>query len=808
MTRPNFLVVVADQLRADAVGAFGSDIAATPVIDELAARGTTFTNAFVQHSVCSPSRASFLTGWYPHVRGHRSLTHLLRPDDPNLLKTLKQNGYHVTHAGMRGDTWAPGGTEASCHEYGWIEPPTVNVFAAMADADRNDPMVRAFYTGRSDDDGADFDEATIRTAEAWLAARPTDRPWMLYVPLMFPHCPFGVGDPWFSLHDRNAIPARRPPVRSGHEPAYMQHLRDTYGTGRLGDDDWREIAAVYHGMVSRLDWHVGRLLDALGDERDDTVVVFFSDHGEYLGDYDLIEKWPSGLHDCLTRTPLVIAGPQIGAGVEFDGMVELIDLVPTVHELAGVVPDYTHFGRSLLPALAGAVGEHREFAFSEGGFLVEEAHLFETPGFPYDLKGQAEHERPDTVGKAVSVRSKDWTFVWRLYEPAELYDRTADPAELHNLAGRPEHASIESTLRDAVMRWLVATADVMPWQPDPRFPCIDLPAPPSAGGDLGADLAEQPDAVGEVAVGGQVHRQTVDAGVHAGLELLAHGVGIAEHEELLGHGDDLVVPALGLGDGPEVGLGRFHGGSDHHHHQLGDDDLGTVTSEPIAVLGEHLQLAGDLGDRSPRQVRLVGVLGDHPERLLLAGAADHDRDPRQGSGRVDGVVHLVVRAGERHALAPQQRDDDLERFFELLEAISERAELEPERVVLELEPAGADAERGPTARHVVECRDRLGQQAGVAIGVAGHQGRQPNGRRVLGECGEHRVALEHRLVGGSEHRQLIEVVHHEHAIEAGRLGRLGLVDNRAEQLGRGDAGIGEVGDLVAEPGHRALLASF
>ena len=101
MTRPNFLIIVADQLRADAVGAFGSPIASTPHIDALAERGARFTNAFVQHTVCSPSRASFLTGWYPHVRGHRSLTHLLGPDDPNVLRTLKEAGYHVTHVGDR-----------------------------------------------------------------------------------------------------------------------------------------------------------------------------------------------------------------------------------------------------------------------------------------------------------------------------------------------------------------------------------------------------------------------------------------------------------------------------------------------------------------------------------------------------------------------------------------------------------------------------------------------------------------------------------------------------------------------------------
>ena len=496
--RPNFLVVVADQLRADAVGCFRPPPAtgaasnswspSTPHLDSLARRGTRFTNAFVQHTVCSPSRASFLTGWYPHTRGHRSLTHLLRPDDPNLLRSLKEAGYHVTHVGPRGDTWAPGATEVSCHEYGWAEPPASTMRDDLVGLDPDDPMARAFHVGERTVDDHDFDEACVRTVERWLAGRRAalgpDRPWMLYVPLIFPHCPFVVAEPWYSMHDRAALPARRPPVRSGHEPAFMAHLRTTYGTGRLSDGQWREIAAVYHGMVSRLDDHVGRMLAALAADpevADRTVVVFLSDHGEYLGDYDLIEKWPSGLHDCLARDPLILAGPGIPESRVVDDMVELVDLVPTVHDLAGLTADWTHFGRSLLPVLGDPTRGHRHYTFTEGGFLAEEAHLLETPGFPYDLKGRAQHERPETVGKAVAVRSLEWTYVWRLYEPPELYDRSADPDELHNLAGTAATGSIEARLQGEILRHLVATGDVLPWATDPRFPTIDLPRPTADG---------------------------------------------------------------------------------------------------------------------------------------------------------------------------------------------------------------------------------------------------------------------------------------------------------------------------------------
>ena len=144
---------------------------------------------------------------------------------------------------MRGDTWAPGGTEMSCDEYGWIEPPSQRLGSTMAGSDPDDPMARAFYGGRLEDDH-DFDEACVRTAEAWLGRRPGDRPWCLYVPLLFPHCPFATSDPWFSMHDRAAVPAPATTDRA-RRPRFMQAIHDRYGLARLDESDWREIIATY-----------------------------------------------------------------------------------------------------------------------------------------------------------------------------------------------------------------------------------------------------------------------------------------------------------------------------------------------------------------------------------------------------------------------------------------------------------------------------------------------------------------------------------------------------------------------------------
>ncbi|TBU95838.1 sulfatase [Pseudomonas dryadis] len=476
MSRPNFVVIVADQLRADCLPAFNPQTPVrTPHLDRLAERGVRFSEAFTQHSVCSPSRVSFLSGRYPHVNGHRSLQYLLGAQEPNFLRTFKDNGYHVVHAGARGDTFAAGAAELSLDEHGFADP-ALSSFAdfigrhrSLADAD----MARAHYGGERCADIVDFDEATIRTAEQWLRNAPA-QPWVLYIPLIFPHPPFAVEQPWFSLYPRASVAAPR--SATGPRAGFYAELAQRHGWDRLSGAQWREIRAVYYGMVSRLDSQVGRLLDALPD---DSVVAFFADHGEYLGDFGLVEKWPAGVDECLVRTPLIVAGPGLAAGGESRALVELIDVFPSLLELAGLRAGHVHYGRSFLNCLRDPAASHRDEVFSEGGFRVEEVELLEDGAFPYDLKGQLQRERPELVGKVVALRNAEWTYVWRLYEPSELYHRPSDPHEQHNLAGQERYAELEQRLMARVLRWLLDTADVIETRQWERFPEVRLPRPAS-----------------------------------------------------------------------------------------------------------------------------------------------------------------------------------------------------------------------------------------------------------------------------------------------------------------------------------------
>jgi len=339
---------------------------------------------------------------------------------------------------------------------------------------------RLFYKGlRGPERALDYDEAAVRSALKWLEC-PPEGPWVLYLPLIFPHCPFQVEEPYFSMYDRSSMPVpSKPSEKTGYEARYFEANRKRYGTERATDEVWAEIAATYYGMISRLDDQFGRVIDGLRkfDPTDKTAVMFYTDHGEYLGDHGMIEKWPSGVSEVLSREPLIIGGAGMPKDKVCDDICEMVDLLPTVFQLCGIPEHFPHNGTSLLPAMLEGKEHPKKYAFTEGGFLTSEEPLLEQAPYPYDIKSVLQHEDTELVGKAVGMRSKKWAYVYRLYEPAELYDRESDVGEIHNLAADPKYGNVVREMQAEMFRWMMQTTDVLPFQKDNRFPPVELDSP-------------------------------------------------------------------------------------------------------------------------------------------------------------------------------------------------------------------------------------------------------------------------------------------------------------------------------------------
>lgn len=493
--RPHILLFNPDQWRGDVLGHLGNPAAVTPHVDQLVATdGISFRNTFCQNTVCTPSRCSFMTGWYPFTRGHRTMFYMLQPDEPNLLKRLKQAGYFVWWGGKNDLVAAQYGYDDHCDvKYEMVDtaerPIRQNLhFYDSWRGDADSEGYYSFFKGKVEPHYEmqawetavyDRDWALVEGAIDFIHNAPPDQPLCIYLPLAHPHPPYVVEDPWFSAIDRAKLPPRIPaPEDWSGLPSMLKGLYELQGLGGWTEAQWDELRATYYGMCARVDTQFGMVLDALKETGlyDDTAVFFFSDHGDFTGDYGLVEKAQNTFEECLLRVPFVVKPPRgtpAQPGIR-DGLVELLDLVATVEELCQLERDYTHFSRSLLPLIAGATDTHRDAVFCEGGRLKGETQAMElessqakTHLYWPRMHLQQQDDGPEHT-KAAMIRSERYKYVQRLYEQDELYDLETDPTEVDN---RIEDAALAQELlrlKERLLRFYLETGDIVPTTPDQR----------------------------------------------------------------------------------------------------------------------------------------------------------------------------------------------------------------------------------------------------------------------------------------------------------------------------------------------------
>jgi len=486
--RPHIIIFNPDQWRGEALAHVGNPCVVTPNLDRVAeSDGVSFRWAFTQNPVCTPSRCSFMTGWYPHVRGHRTMFHMLRDDEPVLLKILKDAGYLVWWGGKNDLTPGQNPQDPYCDVRFRPERrprPTWQMDRAHEwRGPKDGDGFYSFYVGKLDTGDEDIyydgDWAVVQGAVDFIKSAPKDRPLCLFLALTYPHPPYAVEEPWYSLIDRGKVPPRAPTPEGWHgKPSLLKGIYEKQGLAGWSEERWTELRATYYGMCARTDHQFGLVMDALREAGiyDETAVFFFSDHGDFTGDYGLVEKTQNTFEDVLSRVPFVIK-PPAWAGVQprvCDALVELVDFPATVFELTGIEPDYTHFGRSLVPLLTGESDEHRDAVFCEGGRLHGERHCMELEskqdpdGLYWPRLVWQQQEGPEH-SKAVMCRTRDHKYVRRLYESDELYDLREDPMELSNVIDDPAYGEVLAYLKERLLTFLLETGDVVPHDTDRRW---------------------------------------------------------------------------------------------------------------------------------------------------------------------------------------------------------------------------------------------------------------------------------------------------------------------------------------------------
>mmetsp|Transcript_24151 Transcript_24151/g.26816 ORF Transcript_24151/g.26816 Transcript_24151/m.26816 type:complete len:511 (+) Transcript_24151:24-1556(+) len=478
--KPNFVFFFPDETRAESLGTYGHPLTKTPNYDRLAAMGTVFENAHVQHTQCAPSRCALTTGRYMHVLGHRTQTHLVQVYERNLFKYLKEDGYTVVWLG-KNDMFSQKAFPASVTY--WEDDIGVQRGGNMFN------FGEAGYYSFLDKPDKDTYNSTknrdyyaVTRAIQFLEKKPQE-PWMIFLPGIGAHPPYGAPNPYYSMYSPDEI-KKVAPLRPPNIPKKPKYHSPTEGIQyyrnltSFDDDFFYRINSIYLGLVSYSDWVFGQMLDYLEKSSywDNTAVIVSSDHGDFSGDFHLVEKWPGGMDDILTHVPLMMRIPDGSKGHRVKTPVAQFDIMSTILDLAGINDTRVHFSKSLVPELKGSTGDVDRAVFSEGGYYYhyeiepydpEQVKTYADKNNLYYPRGE-EEKQPNGIPRCVMIRKMDYKMVYRPLGVNELYDIKKDPRELNNVYNDPTYITQRAELLEELLEWYLLTGDVTPLDEDPR----------------------------------------------------------------------------------------------------------------------------------------------------------------------------------------------------------------------------------------------------------------------------------------------------------------------------------------------------
>lgn len=442
----NVVFIMGDDHATGVYGAYGNDLIRTPNLDRLAAQGMRFDRAYVNSPVCTPSRQSIITGKLPHAAGVTLLRTPLAAEQVTIADHLKQYGYRTGAIGkMHFNSGLNHGFEVRVDRQDHQDYLEGRTLPEPPDSVAVRPSWRPFrdpariWLNADVRPSARYEEESLGTYLANQAVdflrTHQDDPFCLWVSFYEPHSPFNFPIEYAGRYQPENMPL--PPVGPEDDRWIPAEFRD------LSAEDKRGIVASYYTSVEYMDANVGRVLNALEELGldENTLVVYVGDHGYLLGHHGRFEKhmmWEEAV-----RAPLVMRAPGLEAGAS-DALVEFIDLVPTILDVLDTPSLPGTQGRSVTPLLEGTTDQHRDHVFSE--FLADNKAMVRTEEWKY-IFTTGKHDLAMGYATGGGPSGIDH----------RLYNMTADPQEMNNLADDPQYSGVVTALQLKMLERFLAT---------------------------------------------------------------------------------------------------------------------------------------------------------------------------------------------------------------------------------------------------------------------------------------------------------------------------------------------------------------
>jgi arylsulfatase A-like enzyme len=462
----NVVIIMVDQQSASALPMYGNPVVEAPTLTGLAEEGCLFTSAFTSCPQCLPARATLFTGQYPSAHGSLDNNIYLASGRRHLLALLKEAGYRT---GLTGKNHCFGPEDLrrfdvfdDCGHYG--PPNATDCYRQSRQWLQNCTDLKGCWTCAVNPVGPEGQGTHWITERAIDFIRTgDDRPFFLWYSIGDPHIPFQTSEPYASMYPPESVDM---PVLCGGEmvgkPRAQQIDLDVMRGELVDEQQVRRIRSIYYGMNSLVDHEVGRFLAELNQLSlsDRTLVIYLSDHGEYLGEHRMIRKSKSA-YDCLIHVPMIARGPGVARGTVCEAFVGIEDVMPTVLACVGLGAPNGVQGRDLSSALAGGPGPERDFAYGEYG-----AHTWPHPR-DAQYRTCAGPTSPDFkpgmkvggYGKMRYIRTRRWKLVAYVDDTWELYDLANDPHELRNVYALDQNRDIREELAAKLFGQLMAVSN-------------------------------------------------------------------------------------------------------------------------------------------------------------------------------------------------------------------------------------------------------------------------------------------------------------------------------------------------------------